>query len=477
MEDHPRSPSLSTAVAQGASTHAMIETLVLRPPHCAQHVRDVVMKLVRRSKLEAVAVAARAGTLPGGAAPVPTAMASAPGPSASAVDEATCEGLDPGTAALRDPFRLAELRRARLLDTPAEESFDRLARLATRLLRAPVALVSLVDEERQFFKSCIGLTEPLASARQTALSHSVCQYEVVADSPLVVADARRDPRLFDNAGVLEMGVVAYAGVPIRTRAGYPLGSFCVIDTQPRDWSEEDVAALSELAAAVSDLIELRVSDLDAAEHKAALGQLVAAQEAERARIAGEIHDDTLQVITAASIRLQMLRRRVNGSATEMLESLVDTVDHASERLRRLLFDLRPSALDHDSLADVLRAYLGETFGHDSPSWAVNDELVAEPPDSVRLVLFRVAQQGLANVLAHARAGHVAVTVAPDAGGIALTVADDGLGFGAEAALPQPGHLGLITMRERTEAAGGRLTICTGAGQGTAVRAWVPVAST
>ncbi|MDQ3678942.1 MAG: GAF domain-containing protein [Actinomycetota bacterium] len=376
---------------------------------------------------------------------------------------------------MRDPVRLAELRRARLLDTPAEEAFDRLARLATRLLRAPVALVSLVDEERQFFKSCVGLSDSLASARQTPLSHSICQHEVATDRPLVVVDARVDSRLADNPSVRDMGVVAYAGWPIRARAGHPLGSFCVIDNKPRHWSDEELTALGELAAEVSDLIELRVSDLEAAERKAGLGQLVAIQEAERARIAGEIHDDSLQVISAVSIRLQMLRRRLRGTAADMLDSLAHTVDEASDRLRRLLFELRPSALDHDSLAEALRAYLDHTFDDEAPEWAVRDGLVVEPPTSVRLVLFRVAQQALANVVSHARAGRVEVTVEPDAGGIALVVIDDGVGFDTGALL-QPGHLGLITMRERAQAAGGRLIICSSAGQGTTVRVWLPVAS-
>lgn len=273
--------------------------------------------------------------------------------------QSACD-IDTGPV-LNDPLRLAELRRTRLLDTPAEEAFDRLARLAARLLRAPVALISLVDEERQFFKSCIGLVEPWGSARQTPLSHSVCQYEVATGTPLVVADARTDPILSRSNAISEMGVIAYAGVPIRNRGGQPLGSFCVIDHEPRQWSPDALEVLGELAGAVCDLIDLRVSDLEATERKAVLGQLVSAQEAERSRIASEIHDDSLQVITAVSIRLQLLRRRTDGVTAEMVETLVETVGHASERLRRLLFDLRPAGLEHESLAEVLRSYLVQTF--------------------------------------------------------------------------------------------------------------------
>ena len=94
--------------------------------------------------------------------------------------------------------RLATLGRTGLLDTPAEAPFDRLTRLATRLLKAPVALVSLVDRDRQFFKSAIGLPEPWQTRRETPLTHSFCQHVVAQHEPLIIPDARKDPKFRDN---------------------------------------------------------------------------------------------------------------------------------------------------------------------------------------------------------------------------------------------------------------------------------------
>src|SRR5947208_10507226 len=94
---------------------------------------------------------------------------------------------------LENTARLDALRRTMLLDSPPEDAFDRLTRLATTVLRVPVALVSLVDGDRQFFKSQCGLTEPLASTRQTPLTDSFCKHAVGSGEPLVVPDARRDP--------------------------------------------------------------------------------------------------------------------------------------------------------------------------------------------------------------------------------------------------------------------------------------------
>ena len=158
---------------------------------------------------------------------------------------------------IRSPARLAALRRTGLLGNLPEESFDRLARLGARLLDTPVALVSLVSEEGQFFKGCVGLPEPWATERRTPLSHSFCQHVVSTGEALVVVDAREHPLVRDNLAVPDLGVIAYAGVPLRTRDGHVLGSLCAIDGQPRQWTEDDVQTLQDLAASVVSEIELR----------------------------------------------------------------------------------------------------------------------------------------------------------------------------------------------------------------------------
>ena len=162
-------------------------------------------------------------------------------------------------AVVSDPTRLAALRSVRLLDTPAEEAFDRLTRLAMNLLNAPVAQVSLVDEDRQFFKSAQGMDEPWASARETPLSHSICQHAVATREPLVIEDARAHPLVRDSLAVRDLGVVAYAGIPLITAAGQALGTLCVIDHRPRAWTGEQIETLKTLAAAVLAQIELRAT--------------------------------------------------------------------------------------------------------------------------------------------------------------------------------------------------------------------------
>ncbi len=174
----------------------------------------------------------------------------------AADDSARRRALLDAAAAVRDPERLAALQGTNLLDSGASPEFDRLARLASKVLDAPVALVSLVDEDRQYFKSCLGLPEPWAAERETPLSHSFCQHAVARREPLVVEDAREDEVLRDNLAIRDLGVIAYAGIPLIDRGGQALGSLCVIDSRPRHWTPDQVDLLKDIAASVVTEISL-----------------------------------------------------------------------------------------------------------------------------------------------------------------------------------------------------------------------------
>jgi hypothetical protein len=157
------------------------------------------------------------------------------------------------------PARLRELRGTRLLDSPPEESFDRLTRLTSTVLNVPIALVSLVEDDRQFFKSCLGLPQPWARQRQTPLSHSFCQHVVESREPLVISDAREHPMLRDNPAIRDIGVIAYIGAPLITPSGNVLGTLCAIDHQPRHWTTEQVEILTNLAGSVLSEIQLHAT--------------------------------------------------------------------------------------------------------------------------------------------------------------------------------------------------------------------------
>lgn len=158
------------------------------------------------------------------------------------------------------PERLRVLERTNLLDTPPEEPFDRLARLTAQLLDVPVVLMSIVDRRRQFFKAQVGLPEPLSTTRQTPITHSFCQWVVTAQEAMVVEDARRDLLLSANPATIEMGIVAYAGVPLRAEPDETIGSFCAVDMKPRRWDARELRALHDVANVAQGLTALRQAD-------------------------------------------------------------------------------------------------------------------------------------------------------------------------------------------------------------------------
>jgi GAF domain-containing protein len=256
------------------------------------------------------------------------------------------------TSYVLDPARLFALDRLDLLDSPPEPAYDRLTALTARLLHVPVALISLVDRDRQFFKSQVGLAEPWASARQTPLSHSFCQYVVSEQAPLVVTDARNHPLLADNLAIPDLGVIAYAGVPLRSPEGEVIGSFCAIDTQPRVWTAEELAILEDLNQAVMTEIMLR-------------DKIHALQEMEAQRLELQdqllltnkalLDDLSLPLLTVAEgVSLLLLRGAFDSYRVRQLRDKLTTL-LASAGLATLVLDLEGMRDDDQQLAATLLA--------------------------------------------------------------------------------------------------------------------------
>ena len=149
----------------------------------------------------------------------------------------------PVVVQLGDKQRLQALNELDVLDKPSRRSFEMLVELANKFLGTPVALISLVTDDRQFFLSSSGLGEPWASCRETPLSHSFCQHVVERNEPLVVTDAKNHQLVKDNLAIEDLGVQAYLGVPVILPDGDVIGSFCAIDAKPRTWTQDDLLSL------------------------------------------------------------------------------------------------------------------------------------------------------------------------------------------------------------------------------------------
>jgi PAS domain S-box-containing protein len=203
-------------------------------------------------------------------------------------------------------------------------------------------------------------------------------------------------------------------------------------------------------------------------------RLESAQEHERRRIAADIHDDSIQVMSAVDIRLQTLALQGGGDPAS-LGDLHGIVQQAIDRLRHLLFRLQPSSLDREGLAAAIRQYLEHAEEETGLSWSLDAQsLATEPPPDLRAVIYRMAQEVLVNVRKHADARHVDVRIGSAGLGVMLRVTDDGRGFDpAVLSRPTAGHLGLTTTIERAEAAGGWVRVQSAPGEGTSVECWLP----
>ncbi len=200
-----------------------------------------------------------------------------------------------GTSAPADAFQVRRLAAVETTEEVAEASevaFARLTRLAALLLDAPLAFVTVVDTTRSWYKSCVGLG-PHAE-RFAAVEEAFCRFVVERDAPLVLADARADPRTRANPSIRAMGIVAWAGFPIKALDGEVVGTFCVVDTVPRQWDGRDVQVIETLADAASSEIALRAAlALEAEAHAEAEARVVEA--AELARLVSDLaqRSDTL----------------------------------------------------------------------------------------------------------------------------------------------------------------------------------------
>jgi len=232
-----------------------------------------------------------------------------------------------------------------------------------------------------------------------------------------------------------------------------------------------VRAEEELRSTVA-----RLNELDA-ERRHLLHGLVEAQEEERRRIAADIHDDPVQVMTATAIRLGALRLRIQDPVlASEVERLEKTAQRAIVRLRHLLFELRPAALDHEGLGPTMRMHLDSLGDDDRTTYRLEDRLEGDPPPDVRVIAYRIAQEALANARKHARATEVVVDLEDLNRGLLVRVRDDGIGFRPEQTEGgPPDRLGLISIRERAEMAGGWCRVWSSPGQGTIVESWIPVA--
>jgi diguanylate cyclase (GGDEF)-like protein/PAS domain S-box-containing protein len=255
-----------------------------------------------------------------------------------------------GRGPLSEISRRAALRSVKLLDTPSEERFDRLAGVAATSLSAPVALITLVDEDRQFCKSAVGLPQDWLRDSGSAGANSFCRHTVALGEPLAIEDARRHP-LVKSHPATTRGIVSYLGVPLLVHGRHVLGTLSVLGFEPRRWTAEDVRTLSDLASVVAQIIELRAAVVDA-EQKA-----MAAETVQNALLEGEERFRT--AFELAPIGMGLVTPQ--GRWREVNEALCNLFGYTrDEMVERALFELtHPVAASNDRIPlDPMSVHVG-----------------------------------------------------------------------------------------------------------------------
>lgn len=298
-----------------------------------------------------------------------------------------------------------------------------------------------------------------------------------------LTDARTGPWRRLAAGY---GIRASATLPLRC-AGRTVAVLCLYAAEPDVFDAEMRALLTGVAENVSLALDgfaaadqLRTL---AVQRRALSRRLVAAQEEERARIAADVHDDSVQSLAAVDLRLGLLRKRVLESAPQLvgdIDEVQRTVGMVAAGLRDLLFELE-SADTSSPLTELVR----EAAAHLLEDTDIRYDLVVDAgrwnhrsvlSQTDRGQALRIVKEALFNVRKHSGATHVTIGIVPDAQGVEIAVGDDGAGFDVEGAAAKPGHRGLANMRDRASVAGGWCRI-ESSGHGTVVRFWMPYGGT
>jgi signal transduction histidine kinase len=341
---------------------------------------------------------------------------------------------------IRDPARLAALAETGLLDAPRQEAFQRLAHLARRILHVDLSLVTAITEDRQI---TLAATDESVT-RERDLDRSFCRYVVATGTRLVVPDTRRDPLLRDHPGIAE-GVIAYAGIPLRAPGGYVLGSFCAVASSPREWTEEEIGILEDLAESAATEVELRVDNEIRRRMEQKLAdayrQAEAANMAKSDFLASMSHELRTPLNSVIGFTNMLLKNR-DGRLQETELKYLDRVRANGMHLLALINEVLDLAKVEAGrlelhLAQVDLAMLLETTAEELQGRAQEGVVleVASPPqlrpiiaDPLRLKQVLINLTG--NALKFTEAGRVTVRVRADADGTphAIEVEDTGIGI-------------------------------------------------
>jgi len=406
------------------------------------------------------------------------------------LDEASLARTQRCNRRLGDPNRLQAIRETGLMDTPPEEAFDRLARLAAQLLDVPLTIMSLVDADRQFFKADYGLASPFKETRTLPIDASLCRYTLEGE-PIISSNAPADPFLKFHPSTGPWGIVALIVLPLINPDGQVLGTFCCIQPKVREWTEQDLTVMRELTASIMTEVNLRNQ----------IKKLKTEQNLRDTFVAALTHD-LRTPLTAAKMSVQLLGRRHADLPT--VQTSVARVSGSLDRAERMIQNLLDASRIQAGKRVALE--LGECDFHAVTAQTL-DELAALYPERFVLKaegvfkmkgdplgLRRIVENLASNAAKYGAPGTpIEVLLDRTERQVSLQVRNQGAPIAADElqTIFEPFHrtrsatesaekgwgLGLPLVRGLAEAHGGKATVTSSAEQGTCFTITLPLDTT
>lgn len=333
---------------------------------------------------------------------------------------------------LNEDLRLQDLYSYGILDSGKDREFDDLLEVAADICGCPIAAISFLDSERQWFKSKIGLADDL---HETARSLSFCAHTILENEVLIIKDARNDDRFCNHPFVeSDLNIRFYAGAPIVSPTGYSLGSVCVIDNKPRDLPEAKARTLQIISRQISKLLELRLKNKllkQKAEEqlqleKRLLQKTLQQHEEEKQSIGRELHENIAQGLAATKFYLEM----AEGGSLDRANLIRMSRQHIAslvKQVRELSQAISPSLLQQVELKDLLRGMLKDFSHRTAVITQLHYEGEAVVAASLALTIYRIVEEQLLNVQQHACAKQVTIHLRVTAS-VHITICDDGVGI-------------------------------------------------
>ncbi|WP_439877453.1 sensor histidine kinase [Pseudomonas prosekii] len=338
------------------------------------------------------------------------------------------------------------VRKFAILDTPPDGAFDRVTAIAARLLGTPVAIVSIVDTDRIWFKSHHGL-----DAQQIPRDPGLCASAILQSGPWLVTDARHDPRTLANPLVAgEFGLQFYLGVPLHTHDGFNLGTLCVLDTQPRTVTQEQIDTLTDLASVVMDQLELRLSAMRSiAEKEAALNHSHLMAEEIDHRVMNSLH----LIVSMLSIQSAQLGHSEAAKEISRAAAKIFAVANVHQHIN---IGKAATSLDSADYLVQLCAGLSTMLGSEDQVaisvHAVPLSLASEQLSRLGLIVNEL----VTNALKYG-ASKVTVQLSPYKHQYCLTVSDNGRGLPADFHVDKMSGLGMKVITSLVKNLGGSLS--------------------